>query len=703
MGKYKASDRKSEETYLDYCREIIKRNIDKYLKQAAVLGADIKVLYDNYRSNNPELHNELVMSISMKEQVEASLLKNERALEKPYFGRVDYLDREDKENYTLYIGKNGVVKDGTEPLIIDWRAPVSSIYYENQVGEGSYQVPEQGVRQVTLDRKRTYEIAQGRLADYYDAEVIANDELLTKYLGKNKEAVLGEIIATIQKEQNDIIRVTPYRNIVVQGVAGSGKTTVAMHRISYILYNYGERFKPKEFFVIGSNKMLLNYITGVLPELDVRGINQMVMEDFFIWLLDRDFKEKSYKVKRKEPGEEEKLSGDFRGFKSSLAWLECLKSYLGRLERRTLPVKTICCWEEEVYPAKDIQSFLENNSRYSIQNKIDMLNKRVLIKVKNYLEATGAETDAIRAESKKYRNYFGKNTWKQPVLENYCEFVEELLKEREDYREELLELSARLAKKELDAYDLASLVYLKHRIKDTEEMDEVRHIVIDEAQDFGTLVFGVMKEILSKATYTIMGDVSQNINYASGMNDWEVLKSRIFSPERDKFYVLAKSYRNTIEISEFAEKILKHGSFASYKIEPIIRHGNVPEILADIPKGKLAERCAEKIRQWQGKGYETIAVICRDKAESAQVRDELSAYLAIEPTDTEETAFSAGVMVLPVALTKGLEFDTVLLWNPTKEKYPYNDANVKLLYVAATRALHELAVAGEGELAEIFG
>ena len=701
MRHYKASDRNSEETYLKVCEGIIQKNIDMYLQQSKTMGAEIKELYDNYRSNNPELHNDLVIAIAMKEQVDAALAKNERAASKPYFGRVDYVDKEDEEEHTLYLGKNGVVKDGTEPLIIDWRAPVSGIYYENQVGEGSYPVPEQGNRQVRLDRKRTYEIADGKLLDYYDADVIANDELLTKYLGKNKEAVLGEIIATIQKEQNDIIRATPYRNTIVQGVAGSGKTTVAMHRISYILYNYAERFKPQEFFIIGSNKMLLNYITGVLPDLDVRGINQMVMEDFFIWLLDRDFKPKSYKIIRKEPGEENILSGGFQSLKGSLEWLDSLKSYLERLERQIISREAVVYHGREIYSSAAINDFLINNNSYSIQNKINMLNKRVAVRLKNYLEMQDAEPEVIRAEGKKYKDYFGGRTWKTSLMDNYIAFVQELAMKEEAYRTELAGLLARLAKKELDVYDLASLVYMKQRIKCTEDIGEVRHVIIDEAQDFGTLVFGVMKQILSKATYTIMGDVSQNINYSSGMNDWEVLKTEIFSPERDKFCVLAKSYRNTIEISKFAEGILQKGSFASYKIEPIIRHGAKPERIEAASEEQMVSRSAERIQEWQKRGYETIAVICRDKEESRRVRELLAPRIELEETEGEDASFATGVMVLPVALTKGLEFDTVLLWNPTQQQYPVADANVKLLYVAATRALHELAVIG-GELTELL-
>ena len=148
----------------------------------------------------------------------------------------------------------------TEVVIVDWRAPVTAAYYENELGAGSYDVPGSTPIQIHLHRKRTYDIEQDRLLGYYDDDIAANDELLVKYLSQHKDAVLGDIIATIQKEQNLIIRDSPFKNIIVQGVAGSGKTTVALHRISYILYNYANRFKPSEFCIVGSSDMLLDYI-----------------------------------------------------------------------------------------------------------------------------------------------------------------------------------------------------------------------------------------------------------------------------------------------------------------------------------------------------------------------------------------------------------------------------------------------------------
>lgn len=702
MNSYKGINREEEEQHLAYCVEVVQKNVDYYQKKADIMGAKIKEMYDNYRSANPELHNELVIEIGMREQIVAALKKNKMALEKPYFGRVDYQDKEDKVSHTFYLGKNAVMKDTTEVLVVDWRAPVSSIYYESQVGESSYQVPEQKRRDIILDRKRTYEIEKGHLIEYYDAEVVANDELLTKYLAKNKEAVLGEIIATIQKEQNDIIRETPFRNSIVQGVAGSGKTTVAMHRISYILYNYKDKFRPEEFFIIGSNRMLLNYITGVLPDLDVYHVNQMVMEEFLIRFLERDFDEKKYKVRYQKIEKEEEENREFQVYKGSLAWLEALEEYCKKLEDEMISKDTIIYKEKEIFPKEAIQQFLENNKNFSVQDKINMLNKRLVIKIKDYNKQLDETSEVIKQEKKKFQNYFGEKNFKKSLLEIYKQFVCYLQERQTGYQEGLELLQRRLEKKELDVYDLAALLFLKRYLKMTEEIDEVKHIVIDEAQDFGVLIFGILKKILPKATFTIMGDISQNINYNSGMNDWEALRNFVFSPERDYFHILSKSYRNTIEISQYAGKILEHCSFQTYEIQPIIRHGKEPKEVECFSKKELLAKSIEQIKIWQKQEYDTIAVICKNQEEVIKVQKELSDYIEVEERNLEDMTFTRGVMVLPVYLTKGLEFDTVLLWNPIEQQYKTGDANAKLLYVAATRALHELSVFYMGEITKLL-
>lgn len=692
------TEKRKEELHLKECCKVILENVSYYQEKADRMAAEIKKLYDNYHSNNPELHNELLLAISMEQQVNMELRKNRNAGKKPYFGRIDYRDETDEEEHSLYLGKNGIMKDRTEILIVDWRAPVSSIYYECQVGKGAYHVPEHGTRNVELNLKRTYEVEGDRLIDFYDSEVITNDELLTKYLAKNKEAVLGEIIATIQKEQNDIIRQTPYKNVIVQGVAGSGKTTVAMHRISYILYNYADKFKPDEFYIIGSNKMLLNYITGVLPDLDVYNINQMVLAEFFKELLERDFQKKDVILSQAE----QKTEKNFMAFKGSMEFLSLLEEYLQRLEKDIICTDAVWYQEKEIYSHEAIMDFLENNAVYSIQNKILMLNKRIVNKVKTFHEMQGEEREVIRAEGKKFQEYFGAKKFKKSLFVIYTEFLQEVKEKRREYEKGIQTLLLQLRQHQLDVYDLAALVYIRRRVKMTEEYDYVKHIVIDEAQDFGAMVFGVMRRVLPKTTFTIMGDVSQNINYDSGMNDWEDLTKRIFSSERDCFYVLAKSYRNTVEISEFAGKILKKCSFPVYEIEPIIRHGKEVFVCREQNSADMVQRAVKVIKDWQQEGYETMAVICQNDEETEEVTNVLKKALSVQKMTEENAAFVQGIMVLPIYLAKGLEFDTVLLWNPVEEHYPRTDGNGKLLYVAATRALHELGIVTAGPLSGLL-
>ena len=276
--RIQGTSRQAEEAFLERTLSIIRSNLENYGEQVRKMKGEIDEMLDHFHDDNPELINLLENSLTLHDHLKRVVERNEKAQNKPYFGRIDFHDETLQKEESLYIGKGGISIDTTHQAVVDWRAPVANAYYENGLGRCSYTAP--GNRQIAIDLKlkRTYEIEKGKLLDYFDSEVVANDELLTKYLAKNKQAVLNEIVATIQKEQNEIIRKSPYHNIIVQGVAGSGKTTVAMHRISFILYNYPERFKPDDFYIVGSNRILLNYITGVLPDLDVYGVRQMTME-----------------------------------------------------------------------------------------------------------------------------------------------------------------------------------------------------------------------------------------------------------------------------------------------------------------------------------------------------------------------------------------------------------------------------------------
>lgn len=287
------TSRTDEEKHLKETLDVIHANMESYGHQVHEMRSAIDDMLEKFHDDNPELINLLENTITLHDHMKRALERNEKACNKPYFGRIIFHDKALDCGESLYIGRGGISGDRTTQVVIDWRAPIANAYYENGLGLCSYIAPNGDTLEIDLQLKRTYEIEHGELLDYFDSEVISNDELLTKYLARNKQAVLGEIVATIQKEQNEIIRRSPYHNVIVQGVAGSGKTTVAMHRISYILYNYMERFRPEDFYIVGSNRILLNYITGVLPDLDVHGVKQMTMEELFVRLLYEDWDAKN--------------------------------------------------------------------------------------------------------------------------------------------------------------------------------------------------------------------------------------------------------------------------------------------------------------------------------------------------------------------------------------------------------------------------
>ena len=708
-----------EEQHLNLCLSMIKKNIENYTTELKKLSDETKELYDNYRSNNPELHNDLVVGLDLKSQVERILLKNLAAVKKPYFGRIDYYEYGDDESFTLYIGKHGVRKNRSESLIVDWRAPVSSVYYESEVGESSYQPPFGERIDISLERKRTYEINDGALIDFYDSNVITNDEFLTKYLNKNKEVVLGEIIATIQKEQNEIIRDTPFHSVIVQGVAGSGKTTVAMHRISYILYNYKDKFNPDEFYIIGSNRMLINYITGVLPTLDVYHVNQMTMVEFFQLLLEGDFDLRKGKYTlndsflKLEERAFEAGRAELKAYKGSMHFIKALDYYLKQYERRTVVTEPAVYQGETIYTKEEIIYFLNFFEEKSLQEKIDLLNKQLAYRITSLNEQELQRKEVINAEVKKYKNYFGNRSRKINLMEVYQGFLEELELHPEEFIKQGIQvisaegiqlLRKDLHHKKLDLYDLAMLLLTKKRLKQTKDFDYVSHIIIDEAQDFGVMVFYLLKTLFKTCTYTIMGDISQNIHYDTGMNDWEALKQEVFHPEKDKFYVLAKSYRNTVEISEFASRVLEKCSFQTYEIQPIIRHGNEVVLARVTSESAMVTAAVRILSDILRNGYDTVAVICRTVEETRRVQELLKPQIKIEqlPENLEEMTFINGIMVLPIHMTKGLEFDAVVIWNPDEKSYQAKDADAKLLYVAITRAMHELYILYQNSLTKLL-
>lgn len=674
--------RAEEEGYLSETIELARHNLMREKERITQLNGDIADIMEHVNSTGDK--EGLFLWNNAKAQLKEAmnnLSRHEKACKKPYFGRIDFSDANGRQEEAYYIGRVGIARENMEPAVIDWRTPVASVYYENAMGRGTYTVSSEGTYEIDLRRKRSYEIEVDRLKDFYDLDVVANDDLLTKYLSKNKTEVLGEIIATIQKEQNRIIRRSPRTNMIVQGAAGSGKTTVAMHRISYILYNYADEFRPEDFYIIGSNRILLNYITGVLPELDVYGARQMTMEQLFIRLLYEDWDADKYAVRSVDKNDAR------NSVKGKMQWFRELEEFCEDYERREIPADPVYMEKTGVLlvGSNMIETYLASNPLMSMQSKRLMLNEILYSKYENEILGKNVSftPEEKKALEKRYRFYYGKDEWKGSLYEMYRNF---LLSQRQNGYDIDIPEDA------FDVYDLAALAYLYKRIKEIDPVREATHVIIDEAQDFGMMAYASLHYCMRGCTYTIMGDTSQNIHFQYGLNDWEELKKLILTGDYDKFGLLRKSYRNTVEIAEFATEILRHGDFSIYPVEPIIRHGAAVKIECIRERGALIKACADTLLNWQSAGYETLAVICREENEAERVAKELRAYVPIKDLTGEETTFGAGIMVLPVVYTKGLEFDAVLIFDPSEEKYPNDNGHVKMLYVTATRALHELAV-----------
>ncbi len=685
-------DWNQELQHFEYCQDIIRHNVRRYEAEAAERHAQSQELHQAINSGDVELYNQLMTITSLEEHAEQSLRKNQAALKKPYFGRIDYTDHSVERSECVYIGKNGVFKNKTEVLIADWRAPISSVYYENELGPGEYGLPDENPISIDLKLKRTYDVEDGTLKGYYDSDVASNDALLVQYLSRNKDVVLGEIIATIQKEQNEIIRKSPFANIIVQGVAGSGKTTVAMHRISYLLYNYKHRFESNEYCIIGSNDLLLNYITSGLPELDVPNIKQLRMDQLFIRLCEKDWQKKNHVV---EP--------------DATAPLRCTQLFMQELELYLMHKREELI-DTQTYRDPQLGTILTESSNTtllretptaSVNTLLSMLDDRVKTRIKFLM--SGMDRDLIQVKLKEHAGHYKNMRPKASIYDYYMDFLTKWANEHGYHQTSFAQtetsgvdynsINAHLAKlsaREYDLYDIAALALIHYRMTQKEPNQEFGLLFLDEAQDFGMGAYYVLKKLLPATYFTIMGDVSQNIHYYTGLNDWYELQKLFLTGEKDCFMLLQKSYRNTIEISEYAGKILEKASFGRYKITPVIRHGvpvNEKQFWSDM---EMAEYTATLLQGIRAKGYSTTAIICKNDTETERARKLLADYTPL--TDGDKHNFSQGTMVLPIHYVKGLEFDTVILWNLDLKHGMEQPETAKLLYVACTRALHELHI-----------
>lgn len=652
----------------------------------------------------------------------------EYSKERPYFARIDFTYGKEGRTETFYIGKNGVMQ-GTDIVITDWRAPISSLYYDAEVGECSFEAPE-GLIQGIMNLKRQYEIENGELIKYYDVDLVSTDSLLQTYLNSNNDARLKSIVSTIQKEQNNVIRKKMSDNLIVQGVAGSGKTTVALHRIAYLVYNYMKSIKQNQYLVIGPNPVFIKYIKSVLPELDVSSVQQCTFEDFAKSYINEEItiNASDKKVNASISG---KLSHDIDKFKCSMKYKQMIQQFLDvyflSLTSNDLKLGDFC-----VLPKEQIRKIFEDTySRYnsSLSNRVEMVINRLcsLIEENNdvissayndysynlFKDCNQNDREKLRSKFAKereeikkncrttLRKYFSKS--KSDVIKLYKLFINSI----EDYNlfdYENIKLLKKQTQKNLkannyDFEDLAGLIYIKQAISPDKHYEDIRHVVVDEAQDLGEFNFYVLKKSMPRSTFSIFGDLAQSIYDYRGINNWDEVNKSMFG-NNGEIIEFTKSYRTTAEIMNVADSVAESIGLTSSDL--VVRHGNPVsfskvENSVDVPTYIL-----EKILEYKEKGYKTIAIISKTNLLSCYINDDLADLGLHIPNvsindDLSDEKFR--ICTISNQLAKGLEFDAVIINNADENIYSSNsNLDMKLLYVAITRALHDLDVVYTNEL-----
>lgn len=651
----------AERLHLEETKKVIVENLEKYGLEVSESSELVKELFIQIHDGNTELYEQAVINQGVNKHYKQQLRRNELALNTPYFGRIDLKD-DSEINSTYYIGKRGIQDANKKIVVVDWRAPIASIYYENSSGKCLFQTMDSS-KSVELMLKRSYTIEKGQLEGFFDSDTVVNDELLIKYLSKNTNVILSDIVSTIQEEQNVIIRATPFKNLIIQGVAGSGKTSVIIHRIAYILYNYSSRFCSKDFCIIGSNQKLANYIASGLPELDVFNVTSICMNDFWAWALGGKWKKRYTIIEVQQKSE----------YKTQMRFADRLEEFLHNYRIMQLGFDTLHDDKlGNLMKQESISDFVTQFSDKSVNQILVMLDQRL----KERINSLGGKENKL----KEYKNHYGKKAYKGNLLDIYLEFL--------DWFGEKDKICVDNHKKEIesihfDLYDMAALTLIYYRIARISDLEEYEQLFIDEAQDYGIMIFYVLKTCFPKSFLNIVGDVSQNINDSLGLNEWSELKKCILLNEKEQFYYLSKSYRNTVEISDFAGNILDATGQSNYKIMPVIRHGKPVQKIDSVSVQEGIGLVEEKVKDFKEQGYESIAVICFDNKTCEYIKEKLAKrefeYLG-------KNTFA----VLTVAESKGLEFDVVMLWKPELERIYEDYGYAKRMYVASTRALHEL-------------
>ena len=642
-------------------------------------------------------------------------------LKNPYFGRMDFKEN-GKDTENVYIGRRSIYEDG-KILSYDWRSSIASMYYDYSIGEAQYEYNGKTTKGEIL-KKRQLVVENGKLIKVEEQDILTDDKILLSYLNANADSRLKSIVATIQREQNKIIRNPLKNNYIIQGVAGSGKTTVALHRIAYLLYNESKNINETEFMILGPNKYFLNYISELLPDLDINSVSQATFDELILDKIDT-------KVKLESQNEtlqnvlSNKVSENAINYKSSLEYLNLIEKFIDYYVESHIK-KPIEYEGIILYDLKNLNYILDKTfgNKFSYGQKINNVIKQIIKKTKeNSGDLTHENWQKYRSEflslpkdhprrneilektaeiekniklgcAKQVKDYF--KFANVNSLNLYAAFIENLDKFSNNKNVEEIKKCTleKLKKKKIGHEDLAPLLYINYLLKGVSVYNEFSHLVIDEGQDLSLAEYYVLKLLFPKCKFDIFGDLNQSIYSYQGIKDWNELNNTIFN-SNSQLLELNKGYRTTAQIADGSNYILDE--IGSKPSECVARDG---EEITINESSSLEKDLLNQINNFLDKKYKTIAIICKDANETDKVHKKLNQLgLNIHKISESDLTYNGGLCIMPSYLSKGLEFDAVIIYDANDKKYNNESViDMKLLYVAITRALHELNINYSGEL-----
>lgn len=632
------------------------------------------------------------------EEVESKILQLEKLMKSPYFARIDFKFDDEDMYEKIYIGRSSLNKeDSYEMYVYDWRSPIASVFYRFVTGPAFYDAPG-GRITGEVNLKRQYEINNGVLEYFFDADVQIVDEFLRKLLSQNTSSKMKTIVESIQKEQDIVIRDMENDVMIVQGVAGSGKTSIALHRAAYLMYQgLSSKLSANNILIISPNTLFEQYISNVIPELGENNVVSLVFEEILAAIL------QNQRIQSRNQFLENLItSSEYRDiikssieFKTSHQFMEMLNLLIQDIPCKWMEFEDVCYEGQCIIAKETLKEKVLGRNETPLGVKLKQLEDFIVESI--YESKRVRLNKAVKKEILKFTEFNVLTIYRRLFSDR--EYFYDLAKKCKlpDCIEDILVYTQEnLSTKLLYFDDAAALAYLNLKIYGTNEFKNIKQVVIDEAQDYYLLHYEIFILLFPNSKFTILGDINQTLEKKEDVSLYDKI-IKILNKQKSSLATMDKSFRCTNEILTYSSKFIEQ----SFEIKSFNREGEVPGIYTAPDQLSLRDMIISEIKLCSEKGYQSVGLICKNEKNAILLFDILKDNTEVQLIDNESTADLQGVFIIPVYMSKGLEFDAVLICDADTTNYSSED-DKKLLYIGCTRALHRLNMFCKGEASQLL-